>query len=95
MKIVLKTTQFKKDFKKIRHEVEKVKALLEIVKLLELEKEIPVENKPHRLIGDFNQYMECHVEDDLLLIWFDRNKDIIKLVRLGTHSELFGKGKKR
>jgi|GEM_PF-2447858 mRNA interferase YafQ len=59
MKVIRKTTQFKKDFKKIRHVIEKVKALLEIVKLLELEKEIPLENKPHRLIGDFNQYMPC------------------------------------
>lgn len=39
--------------------------------------------------------MECHIEDDWLLIWFDKEEDVIKLVRLGSHSELFGKGRKR
>ncbi|MBD5179991.1 MAG: hypothetical protein HDT01_01680 [Bacteroidales bacterium] len=33
--------------------------------------------------------MECHVESDTLLIWWDEESDIIKLIRFGTHSELF------
>ena len=33
--------------------------------------------------------MECHIEGDFLLIWFDPHFDIINLVRLGSHSELF------
>jgi mRNA interferase YafQ len=33
--------------------------------------------------------MECHVENDMLLIWIDADENIIKLVRLGSHSELF------
>lgn len=33
--------------------------------------------------------MECHVENDFLLIWIDKNEDLIKLIRLGSHSELF------
>ena len=40
-------------------------------------------------------YMECHIENDTLLIWFDKNNNTIELVRLGSHSELFGKGRKR
>ena len=39
--------------------------------------------------------MECHIEDDTLLIWFDKKKDVIELVRLGSHTELFDKGRKR
>lgn len=31
--------------------------------------------------------MECHVEDDYLLIWYDKEENIIKLVRLGSHSD--------
>ena len=30
--------------------------------------------------------MECHVENDFLLIWMDENKGIIKLLRLGLSS---------
>ncbi len=31
--------------------------------------------------------MPCR--EDLLLIWFDEQEEIIKLVRFGSHSELF------
>lgn len=34
-------------------------------------------------------YMECHIENDLLLIWLDETADVMKLVRFGSHSELF------
>lgn len=47
------------------------------------------EYKPHLLAGEYNGFMECHVENDLLLIWLDETENLIKLVRLGTHSELF------
>lgn len=33
--------------------------------------------------------MECHVESDTLLIWWDKDTGVIKLVRFGSHSELF------
>lgn len=35
-------------------------------------------------------HMECHIENDFLLIWLDLDSDEISLVRLGSHSELFG-----
>lgn len=47
------------------------------------------------LTGDYNGYMECHVLGDFLLIWLDPDTNEIDLVRLGSHSELYGKGKKR
>ena len=33
--------------------------------------------------------MECHIEGDFLLIWYDEEEDIITLLRIGSHSELF------
>ena len=41
------------------------------------------------LTGNYEGYMECHIEGDFLLIWFDHETDQIDLVRLGSHSELF------
>ena len=46
--------------------------------------------KPHKLHGIYEGCMECHIEDDYLLIWIDETTDTIKLLRLGTHHELFG-----
>jgi mRNA interferase YafQ len=33
--------------------------------------------------------MECHIEGDFLLIWLDDENNIIEILRLGSHSELF------
>ena len=94
MKELRKTSQFKKDFKRFSKDMQKVKTLYEIVNKLVEGEEIPAQYKPHPLKGDWKDYMECHVEDDYLLIWYDKVHDVIKLIRLGSHSELFGKGKK-
>jgi mRNA interferase YafQ len=91
MKYLKPTTQFKKDLKKIRHNPNKANALKDILYLLEHEIPIPDKFKPHKLIGNYKDCMECHIEGDFLLIWFDPETNDIDLVRLGSHSELFGK----
>ena len=83
------TSQFKKDLKRIQNNPVKIKHLKEVLELLEQDGALPERFKPHKLIGDYAGFMECHVENDLLLIWLDPEENIIKLVRLGTHAELF------
>jgi mRNA interferase YafQ len=83
------TSQFKKDLKRIQNNPTKIAHLKEVLQLLEQDGALPERFKPHKLIGDYAGFMECHVENDLLLIWFDSEGNVIKLVRLGTHSELF------
>ena len=95
MKEIRKTSQFKKDFKRFAKDVEKVKTLMSIVEKLERGEFIPDEFYPHPLKGEWKNYMECHIDDDYLLIWFDKEESIVRLVRLGSHSELSGKRKKR
>lgn len=89
MKILRLTSQFKRDLKRYRHHPEKIAALEVILNYLEAGLSIPAEYKPHLLTGNFKGYMECHVENDLLLVWLDPKTDEIKLVRFGTHSEVF------
>lgn len=43
----------------------------------------------HQLKGDLDDYRECHVKPDLLLVYAIRD-DKLHLARLGSHSELFG-----
>lgn len=83
------TSQFKKDLKRIQNKPTKIKHLKEVLQILEKEGMLPERYKPHKLIGDYAGYMECYVESDLLLIWVDPQVNVIKLVRLGSHSELF------
>ncbi|MBD5257854.1 MAG: type II toxin-antitoxin system YafQ family toxin [Barnesiella sp.] len=90
MKKLKATGQYKKDYKRFRNNPKKVEKLFKILGLLQNEMQIPEENRPHMLTGDYAGHMECHIEGDFLLIWFDPDTDEISLVRLGSHSELFG-----
>jgi mRNA interferase YafQ len=89
MKELKLTKQFKKDLKRIQHNPERIADLKKVLKILQATGTLPKEYKPHTLTGEYKDYMECHVENDLLLIWLDMTKNIIKLVRFGSHSELF------
>lgn len=91
MKKLKPTTQFKKDYKRFRNNPKKVEKLFKILELLKNEEPIPEENYPHKLTGNYVGHMECHIEGDYLLTWFDPETDQIDLVRLGSHSELFSK----
>lgn len=87
MKKLHPTSQFKKDFKRVRNFPEKVAAFERIAELLINGNPIPQEYSPHMLKGQYKGCMECHIGNDFLLIWIDG--DIIDLVRIGSHSELF------
>jgi mRNA interferase YafQ len=89
MKELKITSQFKKDLKKYQNRPQKIAKLKHILSLLQCGAPIPPENHPHRLLGEYKGCLECHIENDTLLIWIDESGDIIKLLRLGTHSELF------
>lgn len=81
MKEVRKTTQFKKDFKRFKNNKPFVATLLSLVRLLADGHEIPEQYDPHSLKGDWAGFMECHVENDSLLIWLDKNCNVVELVR--------------
>ncbi|MCM1405928.1 MAG: type II toxin-antitoxin system YafQ family toxin [[Clostridium] fimetarium] len=57
--------------------------------LLRREVDLPAKYRAHKLIGDYAGCMECHIEGDFLLVWYDEETDIITVYRLGSHSELF------
>ena len=90
MKLFKTSTQFRKDLKRYKNKPLKLNALKEVLEMLKNEQPIPAEYYPHMLHGEYKGSMECHVQGDFLLIWFDEENDIIELVRLGSHSELFG-----
>lgn len=81
--------QFKKDLKRYQNKPEQIANLKKVLGMLRASGIVPKEYKPHMLAGNYKGFMECHVENDLLLIWFDEMENLIKLIRLGSHSELF------
>ena len=90
MRNIQPTTQYRKDLKRYKNQPKKLNALREVLEMLKNDLPIPENYKPHILYGDYKGCMECHIQGDFLLIWFDKEQNIIELVRLGSHSELFG-----
>jgi len=90
MKALQPTTQYKKDLKKYKNDPKKLNALKVVLEMLRDELPIPAEYRPHMLSGEYKGCLECHIQGDFLLIWLDKERDIIELVRIGSHSELFG-----
>lgn len=45
--------------------------------------------RDHDLIGEWSSHRECHIKPDLLLIYQKPDTQTLRLVRLGSHSELF------
>ena len=91
MKKLQPTTQYRKDLKKYKNNPKKLAALKVVLMMLIDDCPIPPEYLPHRLHGNYKGCMECHILSDFLLIWMDEKNNIIELIRLGSHSELFQK----
>jgi mRNA interferase YafQ len=89
MKRLQPTTQYKKDYKRFKNDPKKVEALKNVLRKLKNEIPIPAKYQTHPLHGHYDGCMECHIQGDFLLIWFDPASDIIELIRLGSHAELF------
>lgn len=88
MKILRFSSQYKRDAKRYRNQPKKMEKVVGILRMLRDEIPIPAEYSPHKL--DYMGCMECHVEGDFLLIWIDEAENQIGVLRLGSHSELFG-----
>jgi mRNA interferase YafQ len=86
---IIYSSQFKKDFKKIRKlPLPDLKDIFEIISILEQEAILDAKYKDHELIGNWSSFRECHIKPDLLLI-YKRNQSELQLARIGTHSDLF------
>lgn len=89
MKELRYTRQFKKDLKRFLNQPKKLEALQDVLDMLSREIELPAYYKAHKLIGAYAGCMECHIEGDFLLVWYDEENNVIAVYRLGSHSELF------
>ena len=84
------TTQFKKDYKRIKKQNKKLSKLKFIIDKLVEGDQLEPKHRDHQLTGELKGYRDCHIEPDWLLI-YKRISDILILERTGSHSELFRK----
>ena len=88
MRIVRRTSQFKKDAKRVQKQGKSLDAMKEVLRQLINDEPLPDKHRDHNLIGNYLGARECHLEPDWLLI-YELTEDELILVRTGSHSELF------
>jgi len=84
------TTQFKKDYKRIKKQNKDPDQLKVVIEKLVASKKLEPKYRDHRLSGDWKGHRDCHIESDWILIYRIDDEDLI-LERTGSHSELFKK----
>ena len=85
---LFKTNQFKRAFKKLRLSDNQEQTFIDVVYKLLNNIELEKKYKDHTLTGKYIGFKECHLKPDLLLI-YQINHNILKLVDIGSHSTLF------
>jgi len=91
MRTIEWTGQFKRDYKregKGQHRAMLDADLFPILDALANNQLLESRRHDHALTGDWIDFRDCHVKPDLVLIYQKPEDDILRLVRLGSHSEL-------
>jgi mRNA interferase YafQ len=92
MRTISQTAQFKKDYRRESrgpHRATLDQTLLESLHLLIQDLPLPERCRDHPLSGNYTEHRECHLKPDLLLIYKKPDAQTLRLVRVGSHSELF------
>ena len=84
--------QFKKDLKLMVKRGLDIEEMRTVLNFLASDGQVPESYKPHVLSGKVKGIWECHINPDWLLMYDISNTiNLIRLVRTGTHSDLFKK----
>lgn len=93
MRAIERSTKFKRDYKreaKGRHRTTLDADLVVVLTSLATDALLDPRFVDHRLGGDWAGYRDCHIKPDLVLIYAKPDDATLRLVRLGSHSEVFG-----
>lgn len=88
MKAIRRTTQFKRDVKRIQQQGKDLEKLKRVLESLVQGETLTAQYRDHVLVGQYKGTRECHIEPDWLLI-YESAEDEIVLIRTGSHSDLF------
>ncbi len=91
MRTIEWTSQFKRDYKregKGQHRATLDVDLFPVVDTLANDQLLEPRYRDHALTGEWKDYRDCHIKPDLVLIYQKPDDDTMRLVRLGSHSEL-------
>ena len=93
MRTIDRSSAFKRDYKreaKGQHRATLDANLIPVLMALADDHSLEPRHRDHDLSGEWAGYRDCHVKPDLVLIYRKPDADILRLARLGSHSEVFG-----
>ncbi|MFZ2394387.1 type II toxin-antitoxin system YafQ family toxin [Rhodoferax sp.] len=93
MRTIDRSSTFRRDYKreaKGQHRATLDANLIPVLMALADDQPLEPRHRDHDLSGEWAGYRDCHVKPDLVLIYRKLDADILRLARLGSHSELFG-----
>ena len=91
MRKIERTGQSRRDYKREargRHRTTLDADLVPILVALAEDQPLEPRHHDHMLSGDWKDHRDCHVKPDLVLIYQKPDAATLRLVRLGSHSEL-------
>ena len=88
---IVKTRRFKTAFKRIKQlSGFKLSVFEDVVNTLAEGKKLDKQRKDHQLTGNLQDFRECHISPDILLIYqVDEGVLVLTLVNIGNHGQLF------
>lgn len=91
MRTIERTTKFRRDFKRElrgRHRATINADVIAVLQYLAFDQPLADRYRDHTLTGDWAGHRDCHIRPDLVLIYEKPDDDTLRLVRLGSHSQL-------
>jgi len=87
---IFTTRRFDRDVKLCKKRGLPTEKIYEVIKILRDKGSLPTKYQPHKLTGDYKGYWECHIQPDWLLVWEQRDKELVLIMtRTGSHSDIF------
>jgi mRNA interferase YafQ len=91
MRAIERTTKFKRDYRREargQHRATLDASLAAVLLPLAIDEPLAERYRDHPLTGEWAGFRDCHVKPDLVLIYEKPDDSTLRLVRLGSHSEL-------
>ena len=86
---VTATKTFQRDVKKLTAKQQFSVEMTEVLYLLQRNRPLLRKYLDHVLQGEMHGYRDCHIFNDLVLIYQIIDDEELKLIRIGSHSEIF------
>ncbi len=85
------TKRMRKDLQRVKRRGKDISKLVTVLDLLKTGESLPETYHDHQLKGELEDFRECHIESNWLLLYrIDEGELILVATATGTHSDIFG-----